>query len=182
MKQRIIPALLVLTLVVAGAVYLARRWNGSGGDRLAFSGNIELTEVKISFKTAGRLAELLVKEGDRVSRGMVIARLDRDQLLNQRDAQRATLAAAQSQLAQVLTGVDYQRETVEGTLAASHADVAQSDARLRELLAGSRSQEIQEGSMRYREAGPGIQRWIRTDALQERRHLDSPATRQPLRA
>ena len=48
--------------------YLFGRWNGDGADRIAFSGNIELTEVKMSFKTAGRMVDLLVKEGDPVRR------------------------------------------------------------------------------------------------------------------
>jgi HlyD family secretion protein len=69
--------------------------------------------------------------------------LDRDQLLSQREAQRAVLASAQSLLTQLLTSVDYQREMLEGGIASSKADFEQADARLRELLAGSRSQEIQ---------------------------------------
>ncbi|RPI12243.1 MAG: biotin/lipoyl-binding protein, partial [Acidobacteriales bacterium] len=144
MKKRIIPALVVVALVAAGVVYLVRRWNGGGENRLAFSGNIELTEVKLSFKTTGRMVELLVREGDAVKKGAVIARLDRDQLLSQRDAQRATLAAAQSVLTQLLTSVDYQREALEGGQAASKADLNQAEARLRDLLAGSRPQEIQQ--------------------------------------
>jgi len=124
-----------VALVAAVAAYLIHRWNGKSDGTLAFSGNVELTEVKISFKTAGRLVELLVKEGDTVTKGMVIARLDRDQLLSQREAQRAVLASAQSLLAQLLTSVDYQREMLEGGLASSKADFEQADARLRELLA-----------------------------------------------
>ncbi len=143
MQKRIIPIVIAVALVAVAATYLVRRWNGNSDNRLAFSGNLELTEVKISFKTAGRLVELLVKEGDPVTKGMVIARLDHDQLLDQREAQRAVLASAQSQLTQLLTSVDYQREMLEGGLASSKADLQQADARLSELLAGSRSQEIQ---------------------------------------
>ena len=142
--KKIIPVIIIVGLLGAGAWYLARRWNGNGTGALAFSGNIELTEVKISFKTAGRLLELTVKEGDPVTKGMLLARLDRQQLLSQRDAQRAAVAGAESQLAQLLTSIDYQRATVEATIAASKADQQQAEARLRELLAGSRAQEIQE--------------------------------------
>jgi HlyD family secretion protein len=142
--KKIIPVIIIVGLLGAGAWYLARRWNGNGTGALAFSGNIELTEVKISFKTAGRLLELTVKEGDPVTKGMLLARLDRQQLLSQRDAQRAAVAGADSQLAQLMTSIDYQRATVEATIAASKADQQQAEARLRELLAGSRAQEIQE--------------------------------------
>jgi HlyD family secretion protein len=142
--KKIIPVIIIVGLLGAGAWYLARRWNGNGTGALAFSGNIELTEVKISFKTAGRLLELTVKEGDPVTKGMLIARLDRQQLLSQRDAQRAAVAGAESQLAQLMTSIDYQRATVEATIAGSKADQQQAEARLRELLAGSRAQEVQE--------------------------------------
>jgi len=84
-----------------------------------------------------------VKEGDTVKKGMVIARLDRAQLLNQRDAQQAALATAESQLAQLLTSIDFQRETYQGGMSVSQADLAQADARLRELQSGARPQEIQ---------------------------------------
>ena len=143
MKKRIIPILVVVAVLAVVGFFLLRR-NTEASGALAFSGNIELTEVKISFKTAGKMVDLLVKEGDPVKKGMVIARLDDAQLSSQRDAQRATLAAAQSQLVQLQTGIEYQSETVDGNVAASKADQRQADARLRELQAGSRPQEIQE--------------------------------------
>jgi HlyD family secretion protein len=144
MKKRIIPIVLVLALTGAVAAYLSRRWRADAANAIAFSGNVELTEVKMSFKTAGRLAELLVREGDAVKKGSVLARLDKDQISSQRDAQRAALAAAESQLVQLQTAIEYQRATLTSSVAASRADQQQAEARLRELLAGSRAQEIQE--------------------------------------
>jgi HlyD family secretion protein len=143
MKKRIIPIVIVVAVAAVAAFYLHRRWSADGADRIAFSGNIELTEVKMSFKTAGRMLDLLVKEGDTVKKGMVIARLDHDQLSSQRDAQRAALASAESQLAQLLTSIDFQRETYQGGMSVGQADLAQADARLRELQSGSRPQEVQ---------------------------------------
>ena len=66
-----------------------------------FIPNIELTEVNIAFKTPGRLVERTVDEGDTVKKGQVIARLDRDQLLAQRDRETAGLNSAISQLATI---------------------------------------------------------------------------------
>ena len=70
------------------------------------SGNIELNEVNIAFKTAGRLIERTVDEGDAVKKGQIIARLDRDQLLAQREREVAGLASSESQLAQAQTAVE----------------------------------------------------------------------------
>jgi len=143
MKKRIIILGLLVILGVA-AFYLVRRWNGAETGTLSFSGNMELTEMRVSFKTAGKLVELKVREGDPVKKGDVIARLDSAQLHSQQDAQQAAVAAAQSQLAQLLTSIEFQRQTVDGNIAASQADLAQAQARLRELESGSRPQEIQE--------------------------------------
>ena len=88
--------LVAVVLVAAGVAVYA--FHGSGRDsngRTVVSGNIELTEVNIGFKTAGRLIERTVDEGDLVKKGQLIARLDRDQLTAQRDSLAAGLASAQ---------------------------------------------------------------------------------------
>ena len=86
------------------------------GNRIVVSGNIELTEVNIAFKTAGRLIERTVDEGDTVKKGQVIARLDRDQLVAQRDREAAGLASAESQLAQAETSLEWQKDTLAGDM------------------------------------------------------------------
>ena len=80
MKKKLIPILIVV--VVAGAAFYAyKEWFGRKPDnRIMVSGNIELNEVNIAFKTAGRLIERDVDEGDPVKAGQVVARLDRDVL------------------------------------------------------------------------------------------------------
>jgi len=95
-KKILIPAIGFIALGVAGAV-IFRNANRPRADRIVISGNIELNEVSIAFKTAGRLIERTVDEGDAVKAGQVIARLDRDQLLRQREqAQAAPLLLTQS--------------------------------------------------------------------------------------
>src|ERR1035441_7104808 len=99
MKKRIILILIVLAAAGA-AVYVFRGMGSKQAGRIVVSGNIELTEVNIAFKTAGRLTERTVDEGDGVKTGQVIARLDRDQLMAAREREVAGLESAQSQLAQ----------------------------------------------------------------------------------
>src|SRR5260221_11902652 len=100
MKKRIVIIAVVLASLGVAAVYALRSWNQEANGHIHISGNIELTEITIAFKTAGRLVERAVDEGAGVKKDMVLARLDRDQLLRQRDAQQAALASADAQLAQ----------------------------------------------------------------------------------
>src|SRR5215467_5562011 len=143
MKKRI--PILILVLAAAGAaVYAFRGSSKPPSDRLIVSGNIELTEVNIAFKTAGRLIERTVDEGDNVKKGQILARLDRDQLAAQRERETAAVASSEAQLVQARTAVDWQRATLAADVETRHADVAAAEARLAELKNGARPQEKQD--------------------------------------
>jgi HlyD family secretion protein len=139
MKKRIL-IVAVLAAGVAG-VYAYRGRSRQPENRIVVSGNIELTEVNIAFKTAGRLIERTVDEGDAVKKGQLIARLDRDQLVAQRAAQVAAIQSAESQLAQSQTAVQWQKATLSADIETRNADLASNQARLAELRNGSRPQE-----------------------------------------
>jgi HlyD family secretion protein len=144
MKKKII-LVVVLAVVAAVALIVGRSWFHRGdGHSIRVSGNIELTEVNISFKIPGKLIERRVDEGDRVTAGMLLARLDKDQLLGQRERARGGVASAESQLAQQATTIAYQAETLEGEVQQRAAEVKAAEARLAALVAGSRSQEKDE--------------------------------------
>jgi HlyD family secretion protein len=132
-----------LLLIPAAAITLSScGWFHSGnGAAVRLSGNIELTQVNISFKIAGRLIERAVTEGDPVKKGMVVARLDKEQLLAQRDRAKAALDSSDSLLVQQRTSIEWQDETLEAQIQQRQAEVRNADARLAELLAGARSQE-----------------------------------------
>ena len=141
MKKRLILILLIVVVAGAAVLYSMRDSSRKPGDRVVVSGNIELTEVNIAFKTAGRLIERNVDEGDRVKKGQIIARLDRDQLLAQRERETAALAAAEAQLAQAETSVEWQKQTLAADIEQKKADQESAEARLSELENGSRPQE-----------------------------------------
>ncbi len=149
MRKRAILAI-VLVLVAVGAVLYVFIGRDIGGlssepkDRIEVSGNIELTEVNVAFKTPGRLIERTVDEGDPVKKGQMIARLDRDQLLAQRDRELAGLQAANSLLAQAETQLAWQKQNHAAALEQREADLNAYLARLQELESGARPQEIQE--------------------------------------
>jgi HlyD family secretion protein len=140
MKKRIV-IILVLAAVAGAGVYAYRGANKTPENRIVVSGNIELTEVNIAFKTAGRLIERTVDEGDSVKKGQLIARLDRDQLLAQRDRETAGLQSAESQLAQAQTALEWEKSTLAADIEQRTGDVAANEARLAELKNGARPQE-----------------------------------------
>jgi HlyD family secretion protein len=91
-------ALLVLLLAAGGFGY----WK-SMHDRLpeglyVGNGRLEATEVQIASKTPGRLAEVLVNEGDKVSKGQLLARMDTRTLEAQRDQALAEVLRARENL------------------------------------------------------------------------------------
>jgi HlyD family secretion protein len=142
--KKLIPIVLVILVVAVGGFLWSRRVSANDVNRIRLSGNIELTQVDISFKVPGKLVSRTVDEGDPVKKGQLIARIDDVQTLRQRNAQEAGVRTAQMQLAQSATAVTWQKETLEGDIALRRAEVRQAQAVLDQMLAGSRPQEIQQ--------------------------------------
>ena len=168
-KKRLIP---IAIFVVAAAILAPRavKWfNRDDGQEIRLSGNLEMTQVNIAFKISGKMIERTVNEGDVVKRGQVIARLDREQMERQKEREQATLAGAQSTVTQLLTLVQWQGETLAGDGDLRKAELALAEARLKELLAGARSQEKQQAQAAVEEARAEAERakkdWDRAQAL-----------------
>ena len=172
--------ILLAVLVVAAVVILlgARSWFGRADEgTIRVSGNIELTEVNISFKVPGRLIERAVDEGDAVKKGMIVARLDKEQLLSQRDRARAAVAGAESLLVQQQTAIEYQSAILEGTILQRGAEVTAAQARLAALLAGSRTQEKEQARAALERAQTEYDRaasdWKRAQSLIQNQDISS---------
>jgi HlyD family secretion protein len=143
MKKKLIP-LIATVLLGSIAVYGYRNGRSEPEGRILLHGNIEMTEIDIAFKTAGKLIERTISEGDNVEAGQVVARLDREQLLRQREQAVAALELSKAQLEEAVTAAHYQREAVAADVDGRRADLRSSEARLRELQTGSRPEEVQE--------------------------------------
>ncbi|MBP1595883.1 MAG: secretion protein HlyD family protein [Acidobacteria bacterium] len=141
-------AILFSTLVFPACSW----WQDGSADSLKLYGNIELTQVDMAFKIAGKLSSLAVGEGDAVTQGMVVARLDTLQLESQRSRDQAALAVAESLIPQLQTSIERQKTILAAETDLRRAQIAQAEARLQELLAGSRSQEIQQAKALVDEA------------------------------
>jgi len=109
-----VKKIIVLVIVIAVAVGLAyfyfHQKNLGSDNTLKVSGNIEATEIRLSFQTPGKLVERLVDEGYAVKKGQVLARLDKNELTKLKEQAEAKLVQAQS---------DYQLQQKESTRVAN---------------------------------------------------------------
>ncbi len=143
-KRRVVLILLLLAAAAAGGWYWYSGGMNHSANRIQVSGNLELTQVDLSFKTAGRMTELAVREGQFVKKGELIAKLDSAQLEQQLLRDQAAVASAESSLQQLQTSIEYQGATIDSDISTRRAELAQAQAKLDELVAGSRPQEIQQ--------------------------------------
>ena len=113
MRQKILAAVLLAGVAVALGWYFL--WDGTQGS-LVLYGNVEIRQVDVSFRVDGRIARVLVDEGDSVRAGQELACLDDDLLRQQRDQSAAQLAGQKAQLLRLERG--YRTEEVEQARAA----------------------------------------------------------------
>ena len=148
--KRIILPLIIVAAALGGWWYWSAHKDGNG--ELKLSGNIEFTTVDLSFKYPGKLVELDVDEGDSVKKSLVLARLDRLENEHQLGREEASVASAQSNLTQLKTAIDYQSAEIAGDVALKTAQLQQAEAKLTELLNGSRTEEIGQARAEREEA------------------------------
>lgn len=121
--------LAILVVILAGGGYYA--WQKFGRNDLppgiaSGNGRIEATEIDIATKTAGRIQEILVREGDFVNVGQVLARMDTTQL-------EAQLRQAEAQMRRAIISVDTAKSLVaqrEAEKKSAAAVIAQRNAEL----------------------------------------------------
>ena len=136
MKKRIRIAIPILLLLIGTGVYFYFSENHKDPNRLIVSGNIEVTESRLSFKIPGRLAARLVDEGEAVKEGQLLARLDDTDQKQAVARARANLGYAKAVLAELEAGSRLE------DIRRAKAQVEQAESVLLELESGSRSQEI----------------------------------------
>lgn len=75
MKQRLI--IIIMLAILGGAYYAWSQWSqAESNGELTLYGNVDIREVQLGFRVAGRLQEMYVEEGDPVAPGTLLAALD----------------------------------------------------------------------------------------------------------
>src|SRR4051812_3290303 len=130
--KRVIP--LLLLVAIAGVYVWYQRY--LSGRPFEWAGTVEARSISVGSRTGGRVAKVLVQEGDRVAPGQVLLELEHGDL----DAQHAGAAA---QLAQAMATLDKLKAGARPEeIAQAQARTAQATAQLQETRKGSRVEEI----------------------------------------
>jgi HlyD family secretion protein len=145
-RKKLIPIALAVVVVAVAAWYLFLRGNGGGGE-LDASGTVEATDAQLGFQVAGRIDTILVREGDAVSAGQLLARLDQTELRARRQQAAAQLEVARALLTELVRG-SRRQEVQQGRDALTAANQRLIDAQ-RDL---DRTQRLFDGGAVSREA------------------------------
>jgi len=146
MKRKLPRVLALLTVLgAAGAWWLdlpARLgWRHTDAANLTLYGNVDIRQVQLGLRVGGRIAEMIVDEGDRIEAGQVLARLDAQPY---EDAVRAAEAQVASQAATLAKLEAGPRE----------AEIAQARAQLAERTADlENAQQALERARQLRPSG-----------------------------
>jgi len=104
MKRMVLIILGVLAVMAGGYLYVRTAVNQAADTTLRISGNIEAHESVVSFKVQGRIVELPVQEGQSVTQGDLLARLDDDDYRQQVSVDEATVRTREAELELALAG------------------------------------------------------------------------------
>ncbi|MBN9694918.1 MAG: efflux RND transporter periplasmic adaptor subunit [Zoogloea sp.] len=163
--RKFIPALALVAAVALGYyAWSALRSHGPNEGLASGNGRIEATEIDVATKLPGRVEDILVREGDFVSAGQPLARMQIDSLQAQRDEAQAryqqalqAVAGAEAQVA--LRDSDHQAAQALVVQRESELDAAQRRLVRSETLAregASSGQELDDDRARARSAQAAV--------------------------
>jgi HlyD family secretion protein len=102
--------------------------------------------INLSPKSAGIIKSLLVKEGDSVKKGQIIAYMDDSNLQGQLTQAKAGIISAEANLQKLIAGNRPQE------IAQSQAQVEEAEANLKKLISGNRPQDVAQAEARLNKA------------------------------
>jgi HlyD family secretion protein len=96
-KTRIFIIIALAAVGISALFFYIRNQEKGNNKKIKVSGNIEATDIRLSFRVSGKISELLTDEGRVMKTGEILARLDTDELIKVRDEALASLKAAEYQ-------------------------------------------------------------------------------------
>jgi membrane fusion protein YbhG len=132
MKRMVLIMLVALAVTAGGYLYVRTAANQAADGTLRISGNIEAHESVVSFKVQGRIVQLPVQEGQYVTQGDRLARLDDEDYRQQVSVDEATVHTREAELDLALAGSRIQEiKSAKQTIVDAQADLELKRAELR---------------------------------------------------
>jgi len=101
---RVFIALLILAGIGSGVRWWKNHQDAQTKDTLTLHGNVDIREVQLAFNGKDRITEMLVEEGDRVSKGQLLATLDSRRLTQAVEAAEARVASQAAVVSRMVAG------------------------------------------------------------------------------
>lgn len=122
MKKPLIALGLLVVLALGAWAWMHQRDSSRDG-ALVLHGNVDIRQVSLAFDGSGRVAELMVDEGDAVKAGQVLAILDTQTLALQAQQAQAQIGVQQQNLLRLKNGArSEERAQARSALVAAQAD------------------------------------------------------------
>lgn len=102
-KKKIILAIMIMVMIAA-ALFGWKEYGERHGQDFTLYGNVDIRTVNLSFRVSGRLAELTVDEGNRVTAGQTLGQLDASPYQNGLLQAQANVNAMQANLSLLQAG------------------------------------------------------------------------------
>jgi HlyD family secretion protein len=170
MKAVRVVMLIGMALLIAGGTYALSSYQETGQIAEAKSSEptayVESTTINASFKVGGRIESILVKEGDHVKRGQLLATLENGDLQAKAAQAQAAVTAAESGVAQAqatVSGAEAKKAQGENSVGVtadtSNQQIAQAEAAVKAAQAnldsvknGARPEERQQAAIKVNAA------------------------------
>lgn len=101
---RVFIAVLILAGMGSGVWWWQINQNSQTKEAITLHGNVDIREVQLAFNGKDRITEMLVEEGDQVSKGQLLARLDTHRIRQAVEAAEARVAAQAAVVARMMAG------------------------------------------------------------------------------
>lgn len=146
MKKRLLAAAVLLVAIgIAIAAWLHFRGN-EDPNHLELQGNVDIRQVSLAFDATGRIEQMNAQEGDRVTAGQVLGRLDTTTLALQARQAEARIEAQRQSTLRLRNGARPEEiAQARARLAAAEADAARTSdeaARLQDVAARTSSRGV----------------------------------------